>query len=820
MKQYKIYINNEEIELYQTVDKSIAITKMIASSSDLTARKKDNTKTITVPGTGVNRKLLKYAEDINSVIEQTEEKPTIRIEADGENIFYGYCRVNVATIIGDSEWSEFELTAIGGNADWIERMSGRYLHDLDYSDQDHERSETVVNASEIVGGGREYVYDLIDRGRFSGQIDSNGKETVQLYDRYPAITNKSLFVRSFNDIGYRVVSDFIDSAFFESTYFPFVNEYMKHPLSVNDTYRMSCYSTEPRKPTTLPAIVQMTFGNTQFVAPYYNTGNNMNAITQGRYLCKGGRGKYTFTFRVDYRSTGNVYVSNVNGSVYVYTANVIATFKKINRYKSNTPVVCSFDASYVDELPANTNGDNWFTMRTIEFTKTFELEWGDEVFVEVEMNQYCDGVPFTATYVGTAYQARGPLDIYYSELSCDKVEGRLEMGEYQTVFMNENLPENVLQLHFIQSMKELFNLHLVTDVDARTVYIEPWEDFYSEPVEDWSDKIDLKKDRQIIFAGSDLAQIIRYKYKEDSMDKFVEAYNSQNTIQYGAHDADVDNVQAKKDLEILDNTLFAATWMDNGARFGCGTTMFPRMWSDVSLPVKSSKFMPRILVYKGRTNLPTGETYRQNTIGLWQYQQDNPNNTYRTVYPKFQFYNNESANNDNLCFADNDYSYGLFNKYWRHSHAIKADARKVTMFVWLKDNDVSNVNFRAQKYIEINGNGAYYILERIENYKSQDMESTLCELVKVTGRKKLGKLNYQQSGFTNPILVFGSPFIPGSISYDGQKLMVAGETILQRRPDGTFRAAEGETVYAEVNGVIVPVLYTDTNNNYQEVKTT
>lgn len=814
MKDYKIYIDGNEVELDDSIWKSVAISKMIAESSNLTNRKKDNVKTITLPGTGRNRFLLKFADDINSVIDQTQVKPSIRIVSDGEVVFIGYCRVTLATLVGDMEWSEFEINAIGGNADWIERMAGRYLHDLDYSDQDHVRSESVINASEIVGGGREYVYDLIDRGKFSGQTDANGKETVQLYDRYPAITNKSLLIRSFNDIGYRVVSNFIDSAFFESTYFPFVNDYMKHPLSVNDTYRMSCYSQELRKPTTLPAIVQLTYGNTQFVAPYFNTGGNMNAITQGRYLCLGGKGKYTMTARVDYRSTGNVYVSNVGGTVYTYTANVVVTFKKINRYNSNSPVVCSFDSSYVDELPANTNGNNWNTLRTIEFTKTFELEWGDEVFVEVEMNQYRDGVPLQSSYYITQSN-QGPCDIYYTELSVDKVEGHLEMGEYQDVVMNENLPENILQLSYIQGMKELFNLHFVTDVDSRIVYIEPWEDFYADPVEDWSNKIDLTKDRTISFAGSKLAQIIRYKYKQDPMDKFVEAYNNQNTIPYGAHDADVDNVQAKKDYEIIDNTLFAATWMDNGARFGCGTTMFPRMWSDVSLPVKSSKFMPRILVYKGRTNLQTGETYRQNTIGLWQYQQDNPSNTYRTVYPKFQFYNNVSANNDNLSYADNDYSYGLFNKYWRHSHAIKSDARKVTMFVWLKDNDVSNVNFRAQKYIEINGNGAYFILERIDNYKSQDIESTRCEFVKVSGRKKLNQLNYQVTGFTGP-RGFGSPRFTGSISFDGEKLMAAGEVVMQRSPDGRFYSPSDELLYVEIDGIWHPV-YVNNNNNIEKV---
>jgi len=817
MKTFRVFIDEEEVLTYDDFERQLAITKMIADSNNLNTRKKDNVKPITLPGSGVNRRLLKFADDINAVVE-TAAKPKVRIEADGHLMFIGFCRISIATINNDLDVPDFEVICYGGNAGWIAAMDGKYLSDLDFTDQNHTRSYSVVNTSETVTSGREYVYDLIDRGKFSGQLDSNNRETVSINDRYPALSFTSLWDRTWAYIGYRCISSFRNTSAFTKLYYAFVNEYMRHTADKNDLYRMSCYSTELRRPTTLPAIVQMTFGNTQFVAPYYNNGGNMNNMTQGRYLCLGGRGKHTFTFRVDYRSTGNVYVSNVsaNGQVYVYTANVIATFKKINRYKNNTPVVCSYDSSYVDELPQNTNGDNWYTLRTIEFTKTFELEWGDEVFVEVEMNQYRDGVPLQATNIGTATN-RGPCDIYYSELSCDKIEGVLEMGENQDVDWSVNMPDDVLMLDFIKGCRDLFNLHIVADEDARTVYIEPFDDFYSQTPEDWTSKLNKAKDIQIEFGSEALPLQNNYKYKEDSNDKFVQEYNKQNTTAYGSKEVLIDNINAKNETEEMENSLFAATWMNTGERFGLSTTMLPRMWSDITLPPKTSKFMSRVLYYRGVKNLPSGESWRFNNVGTYDYQIANPSNTYRTTWPEFIFYDNKANNDFNLMYGDNDYSYGLYNKWWRTSHKIKSDGRKYIAYVDLTDNDFMNINFRKKKYIERDENGSYFILEKVADYRANDLVSTKCIFIKASAQPTLPKLNYLSLTFT-PVVLTG-PRISStfSVSEDGAKIMVAGETIMERNRSGVFESASAE-MYTQVNGSYLPV-YTIVDNNIEKITT-
>ena len=551
MKRYKIFVNNEEIDLYPEANKIAAITKMIADSNDLSKRKKDNVKTLTVPGTANNRRIFNFAEDINSVIDTTT-KPTIRIESNEEKVFFGVTRVTTSVIDGERNIVEFNLSSVGGNADWIERIGNKYLSDLDYSDQNHYKTAFVQQTSEVVGGGREYVYDIIDRGKFTGVPNASGKETIQIDDRYPALSFTSLFDRIFADAGYRVVSNWRTTSEFTTWYWNFVNEYMKHPPTVNDTYRVSARKLGTVSSQTLPATINTLFENPQFLSPYYNTGGCFGQITNGRYLCKGGKGKYTFDLDATFRSIGNVYTSTTPSGTFVYTSNVIFTWKKINRYKNNTPVVCSGDASYLVELPANTNGNNWLAPIQVVFTKEIELEWGDEVYLEVEMNQYRDGVPLLSSYY-TTVQGWNPLDIIFARMDVSSVVGELEMGENQYVDWSVNMPENVLQIDFIQGLKDIANLHFVTDVEARTVYMEPRDEFYTQPFEDWSNLLHEGSQIQIEFTGNDLSNLIKYKYKNDSNDKFVEQYNKQNVVEYGSYDASIENASAKKDTEKFEN---------------------------------------------------------------------------------------------------------------------------------------------------------------------------------------------------------------------------------------------------------------------------
>jgi len=53
------------------------------------------------------------------------------------------------------------------------------------------------------------------------------------------------------------------------------------------------------------------------------------------------------------------------------------------------------------------------------------------------------------------------------------------------------LPTEVTQADLLSDLQKMFNLYFyVTPQDPNLIYIEPFNDFYSQPVLDWSSKVD------------------------------------------------------------------------------------------------------------------------------------------------------------------------------------------------------------------------------------------------------------------------------------------------------------------------------------------
>ena len=67
------------------------------------------------------------------------------------------------------------------------------------------------------------------------------------------------------------------------------------------------------------------------------------------------------------------------------------------------------------------------------------------------------------------------------------------------VIISENLPD-IKALDFIDGVKGLFNLMIMGNIDERTVYIEPEDNFYSGQI-NWSKKVDLSEPIEIDYIG-------------------------------------------------------------------------------------------------------------------------------------------------------------------------------------------------------------------------------------------------------------------------------------------------------------------------------
>jgi hypothetical protein len=80
---------------------------------------------------------------------------------------------------------------------------------------------------------------------------------------------------------------------------------------------------------------------------------------------------------------------------------------------------------------------------------------------------------------------------------------------------------------------------------------------------------------------------------------------------------------------------------------------------------------------------------------------------------------------EKACFTTNN----LFNRYHKAylNNLINRDAKFVTKYLWLSPKDIYNFSFRNRLFID----GAYYIVNKIENYNPLEETSTNVELIKL-----------------------------------------------------------------------------------------
>ena len=796
MKTYEILIDEFSVDLYDPTNEDIALTFSLADHTSLAVRKNSNSKTIKIPETQNNSKLFGHLQEINSVpiIDQTR-RPIARLLAEGEQLIKGYCKATLSkrTNAEGDRW--YELLILGDNGDWRAKIKDQKLSDCDYESDNHLYTKQVIETSETVSAARNYVYDLIDRGKFSG---ING-ESVNIADRYPAISMRSFWDKIFHPIGYKIVSAFLDSSVYTSLYWAFVNDYLRHPDTFNDT--LTCKAEKTNGTQLLTHLFTNPPSYTIVIFNDESTGSNFDngavwGTTSGPthfYFAK-AKGQYHMKWVLPYQTTQ----SGFTPTGYAYF-----TIKKQNQY-TNIPQSILYQTSFVWAVQSG----------TITIDQKFNLEFGDEVFLEIEIN--------------TNGSSTSPIQrieiLNTATIQCIEVLGVLQVSEGQLVDMTVNLPQTK-QLEFIQGNKDLFGLHFFTDIDTRTVYIEPRDQFYKTTVKtenDWTDLLDPDREIDIQFLGSNLSKTIRYKYKDDSKDKFVDEWQKQNQKDLGAYDAPIQNAYAKDEVLEYTNTIFSPTWMDKCDRIGIKTDKIPRMWTDVDpVPPKNTSFNPRILYYRGLKTLQNGESWRFNAIGTVYEQTYNPS-AVRTTWPEFTAWDNDSVNTSNLYFEDNDYSSGLFQKYFKTAHKIIDEGRMFIAWFKLTDRKIANLDLREPIVLYSDKEPAYFIINEIQNYRSRDGVSTRVELIKLVASVPIAKLPYKKPNFLastlppgpGPVLSVGSGDV-GSGSGDST-LRVGGDTWLTRNRSGVIQQGKGN-VLAEIDGIIQPVYYEDENGNFNNV---
>lgn len=293
-----------------------------------------------------------------------------------------------------------------------------------------------------------------------------------------------------------------------------------------------------------------------------------------------------------------------------------------------------------------------------------------------------------------------------------------------TMTCNSALPTKIKQKDYLKSIIQALNLFIDVDpVNPNNLIIESFNDFYNGDIIDFENKTDLSKDQSInpnILEGKKYI----YTYKADT-DKWNEQYKNEFNEVFGTHEEDVENDFIKSDKK--NELIFSPT--PNVANYGLGIVM-PRIYKEENLIKKQFASNIRWLICGGIKQTITPYTWQQTgqanlTTNDYLYAGHtddplDPNVDLNFGLPKKVYYDYPNA-----YFTTNN----LYNRYHAKylNNLINRDAKFVTKYLWLSPKDIYNFNFRNRLFID----GAYYIVNKIENYNPLELTSTKVELIKL-----------------------------------------------------------------------------------------
>lgn len=345
-----------------------------------------------------------------------------------------------------------------------------------------------------------------------------------------------------------------------------------------------------------------------------------------------------------------------------------------------------------------------------------------------------------------------------------------EHAEYgQTYDLKNVIDSSSTQMGFLKGVSHAFNLQFLTDTVARTVTIEPFNDFYKNPSEaiDWSGKVDFSQNQEDKWVPTELLREVIFKYKTDGDDKVVEHRGRTYW------DSILDEFPYREFLSnefavgkaIFENPFFAGTFnirnsQSTGTEGADNAPWGAVLWGNCNTtppstptgsghcrPAKGYNFVPRLLNWT-RLQCPTyvdNQSQLIASIQTWVYTNyiwsaPVTGQTYQ-IYPQANSYDKFNTTTPVLTYASHYLSdrdcvtgfvqpqtivKGLYQTYYQKQiEMMKKTPRLKTIYLNLKLKDIQTLDLRKLVYID----GTYYRINQIIDFQPNNNNTTQVELV-------------------------------------------------------------------------------------------
>ena len=223
MIRTEIYIENELIDLLKDIGTDFTYT--IDDVRDFGSRNTSFSRTISIPATARNNKILGFAFDLGMAHEHNMDLPNVasnftpsqaakcEVYIDKIQIFKGVIRI--LEIITNNGTTEYQCAVFGELGGFITELGNKRLEDLDFSEYNHTWNATAITNSWNTINGSGYYYPLIDYGNVS-----NNKDDFSVYTFRPALYVKEYIEKIFEGTSYTLNCDFFNTDFFKKLIVP------------------------------------------------------------------------------------------------------------------------------------------------------------------------------------------------------------------------------------------------------------------------------------------------------------------------------------------------------------------------------------------------------------------------------------------------------------------------------------------------------------------------------------------------------------------------------------------------------------------------
>lgn len=504
---------------------------------------------------------------------------------------------------------------------------------------------------------------------------TGGNSRVRVTDRYPIINVAALFQKIFNDIGYRLESEFLDNTL--SKKYIAYNQFtgFTGQLKLQDEFKFRAgidQDTTVNNPTAITAEYTINFNDT-FYEPNFDKLN----------------------------------MFNLSNSAYEPKIVINQSFYFALRFTVNKSMQLQFFVVEEDEL-GNKSYQNGVGLATYNIG-THEIE--TVTFINFD-------VPSTSKVYVVVRYFNSDGSITFLQGNC-RFENRINFtpkSESDHIHLIQFLPDWT-QLDFISAIVRNFELMVMTDIDRRIVYLGDFDTFFdSDSIIDWSDKIDVSKPYRFFQIVDDKGIYTHYKYQHDDNDaklKYLQdVFNADYASKIVTNSSQFKNNEPD---EVYMN--FSPTYMDYASNIGITGAKLPL----IQMNEFGDEHNVRILHYDGLRG------------GTWTQGSNN-----RFNFPYAFFFDDLNENYDSLSLEDNPNCVGIITKHFQQLIKEKSGRNLISAYMNLSSYDLAGFSlvddlkkdFRSLFKLRFRNELIICRINKIIKYDPNSINSTEIEFVK------------------------------------------------------------------------------------------